>query len=113
MPIHLEDVPESTIRRMIDYAVAAGTLTAGRHDFRIPHIVASEWATKGGCVLSTNGLARQFGSTRRTMCAAIARLEAAGAIREIGRTDDGRAIYEPVLEIGDAWRAERKARLNG
>lgn len=109
----LEDVPENTIRQMIDFAAAAGSLTNGKHDFRIPYIVANDWALHGHCVLSTNRLAEQFSSTRRTMCAAIDRLVDAGAIKEIGRTADNRAMFVPCLEIGDAMRLAREARADG
>lgn len=110
MTINLDDLPDEKIRRMMDYTMAAGSLTRGRHDFRIPFFVVNDWAKHGYCVLSTNRLARQFNSTRRTMCIAIERLVAAGAIREIGRTSDKRAKFVPCLEIGDAWRAAREAR---
>lgn len=109
----LEDLPEPLLQQMIDYVVAAGSLTRGKHDFRIPYIVAHEWALTGRCVLSTNDLARRFNSTRRTMCLAIERLVKAGAIRIVGRTDDNRAMYEPCLETGATWRSEREARLHG
>jgi hypothetical protein len=113
-PKTLNDVPESTFRQLLDYSAAATSrLRAGRHDFRIPLIVADEWVRNGHCILSTNGLARQFDSTRRTMCFAIARCIEAGCIRKVGRTDDGRAIYAPCLEIGDEWRAAKEARANG
>lgn len=109
----LEDVPESTIQRMMDYTAAATSLLrSGKHDFRIPFIVADEWARTGHCILSTNRLARQFNSTRRTMCRALDRLRVAGVIREIDRTKDGRPIFEPCLEIGDQWRAAKEARAN-
>lgn len=113
-PQTLNDVPETTFRQLLDYSAAATSiLRTGRHDFRIPFIVADEWVRSGCCILSTNGLARQFNSTRRTMCFAIARCIEAGTIREVGRTADGRAMYEPCLEIGDEWRAAKEARANG
>lgn len=107
------EVPEATIRRMMDYIGATARMTNGRHDSRIPYIVADEWSRKGYCVLSTNGLARQFGSTRRTICAAIDRLVDAGVIREVDRTKEGRAVYVPCLELGDKWRAAKEARADG
>lgn len=106
MQLKLDD---AAYQRLLDYCRATTRLTNGKHDFRIPHIVADDWSRKGYCVLSTNGLARQFGSTRRTMCLAIARLVAAGAIREIGRTVDGRAMFVPCLELGDHFRARMEA----
>lgn len=109
----LEDVPEATIKRMTDYATAATYMTAGRHDWRIPSIVADDWATKGYCVLSMKGMAMKFGSTRRTMCLAVRRLVAAKIIKEVGRLDDGRAMYVPCLERGDEWRAAFEERMNG
>lgn len=105
----LDELPEPLLQQVIDYVVAAGSLTRGKHDFRIPYIVAHEWALTGRCVLSTNDLARRFKSTRRTMCNAIDRLIEAGAIRIVGRTADNRAMYEPCLETGEIWRAEREA----
>jgi hypothetical protein len=111
--MQIEDLPESTIQRMIDYTAAStNLLRTGRHDFRIPFIVVDEWARKGQCVLSTNRLARDFKSTRRTICASIRRLLEAGVIREIDRTSDGRPVFEPCLEIGDKWRAAKEARVN-
>ena len=107
----LADLPEDSIRQMIDYA--AGTLTNGKHDFRIPYIVANEWALNGHAVLSTNRLAEQFGSTRRTICAALDRLECAGAIKRVGTAASGAGKYVPALEVGAKWRASREARNGG
>lgn len=109
----LDDLPEELVLRMMDYAVGAGSLTNGRDDFRIPFLVVHDWALKGHCVLSTNDLARRFGTTRRTICKAIKRLIDADAIREVGRTVDGLKILVPCLERGDEWRTAREARANG
>lgn len=109
----IEDLPDEEIQRLLDYSHAAGLLTNGRHDFRIPILVAEGWAERGYAVLPTNTLARMFGSTRRTMCSAIKRLLAAGAIREIGRTENGHPMLAPVLEIGDKWREAREAYKHG
>jgi hypothetical protein len=105
----LDDLPEPLLRRMTDHVTAGLYLTAGRYDHKIPYIVAHEWALTGRCVLSTNDLARRFNSTKRTMCLALKRLTRANVIREVGRTDDGRAIYVPCLERGDEWRSLRGA----
>lgn len=109
----IENLPDSVIQRLMDYSHAAGLLTNGRHDFRIPIMVAEGWAERGYAVLHTNKLARLFKSTRRTMCLSINRLLEAGAIKEIGTTEDGHLKLVPVLEIGDKWRAAREAARNG
>ncbi|MCD1642459.1 helix-turn-helix domain-containing protein [Aurantimonas coralicida] len=109
----LEDLPEATIRLMNDYGVAASGMTGGRHDWRIPGMVANAWATHGRCVFNTREFARRYGSTRRTVNKAIKRLVAAGAIRHIGRTADKRPILVPVLEVGAMWRAGYERRANG
>lgn len=110
---NLDELPEPTILRIIDYSNAAMYLTTGRHDWRIPSIIAREWATQGHSVPSTNRLARQFGTTRRTMCLALRRLVSAGIIRETGRTEDGRAMYAPCLEIADSYRAQIEGGADG
>lgn len=103
---------DATLRRMTDYVTASAYLTAGIHDHRIPAIVADQWSRQGYAVLSTNDLARRFGTTRRTMCFALARLKEANVIREIGRAHDGRAKYAPCLERGDEWRAAYEGRVH-
>ena len=102
----LEDVPEQMLRRMTDYIAACARLTNGEHDFRIPPIVATRWITQGECVVSPKGHAREFGTSRGTMSMALNRLSKAGSIRHVGRTRCGR-VLEPVLEVGDRWRASR------
>lgn len=99
----LQDVPEALLQRVMDYSTAAADYTAGRHDFRIPMMIADQWLLHGYGTIDTNSFARRFGTTRRTVCKALKRLAAAGVIREIDRAN-GKARYEPNLEIGDAWR---------
>lgn len=100
-------------QRILDY-INAGTMTArGRHGFRIPSIVAGEWAANGYAVLQTNTLARRLGVQRKTMWRTIANCIEDGFIREIGRTDDGRAMYEPCLEKGDECRRQAEVRAHG
>jgi CRP-like cAMP-binding protein len=109
----LEDLPDDVVGRLTDYTAAAAHLTTGRHDFRIPPIVAMEWATGGVSVLKTNVLARRFGTTRRTVCKALKRLAEADVIRLVGRTAEGHPQFVPVLERGDEWRADFEGRNNG
>lgn len=109
----LEDLPDALVRRITDYCTAAPYLTNGRDDFRIPPMVANDWATAGVSVLKTNVLARRFGTTRRTVCKAIKRLTAAGVIRLVGRTPEGHQQFIPCLERGDEWRASFEGRGNG
>ena len=104
---------DATLRRMTDYVTASLYLTAGIHDHRIPPIVADQWSKQGFALLSTNDLASRFHTTRRTICHALARLVAAGVIKEIGRTADKRALYAPCLERGDEWRAAYEERVHG
>lgn len=104
MKTTIAEIPEDTLRRILAYTQACADLTAGRHDFRIPYLVAEDWATRGSSQLSTNDLARRFGSTRRTICKALSRLVEAGAIRRVGHDHEtGQSIYEPCLERGDEW----------
>ncbi|MBB4002633.1 hypothetical protein [Aurantimonas endophytica] len=108
----LVDLPDATVRRIIDYVTASAYLTNGRHDFRIPHLVADAWAKEGYCVLRTNDVARRLGTTRRTACKAIARLLDAGVIRRVGTTPEGWGMYVPCLERGEEWRADYQERMN-
>ena len=105
----LEDFPDQTLRLVMDYAVAAGSLTAGRNDFRIPSIVADGWLKRGYCVFSVREFASRYSTTRRTVAKSLKRLAEAGAIREIGRTADKRPVLVPNLELGADWRAAREA----
>ncbi|MEO8757334.1 MAG: helix-turn-helix domain-containing protein [Devosia sp.] len=91
---------EATMRRLVRYAATSARLaTGGRNDFRIPLMVADQWSRTGSCVLSVRTLADQFGTTRRTVCKSLNRLERAGLIRQVGRTAGGRRILEPVLQV--------------
>lgn len=110
---NLESLPEPFVRRMTDYVTAGAYRTRGRHGHRIPAIVAREWAERGYAVLRTNTLARQYGVGRKTMWKTIQNCVVDGFIREIGRTTDGKAKYEPCLERGDEWRAAYEERMHG
>jgi len=100
----LHEVPEALLQRVMDYSAASAYYTTGRHDFRIPMMIADQWLIKGYGSIDTNAFARRFGTTRRTVCKALHRLAAAGIIREIGCAN-GKTQFEPNLAIGDAWRA--------
>jgi len=100
------NLPDETIRRLMDYTSAVAFLTNGRYDFKLAPIIADEWATRGYCVLKTSDVERRFGTSRRTAFKTIQRLIDAGAIREIGRTDEGHRVVEPCLELGDEWRRD-------
>ncbi|ACM25789.1 hypothetical protein [Rhizobium rhizogenes] len=107
--VHL---PEETIERVTDYITAGAYRLRSRHGFRIPAIVAGDWAEQGYSILKTNALARQYGVQRKTMWSTIKGCIDAGFIREIGRTEDGRAMYVPCLERGDEWHAAKTERAN-
>ena len=109
---NLESLPDPLVQQLMDY-VMSGTAARGRYGHCIPAIVSQEWIEQGYAVLRTNTLAKQYGIGRKTMWKTIRACIDDGFIREIGRTDEGRAMYAPCLERGTAWRAAREARLNG
>ncbi|WP_324134065.1 helix-turn-helix domain-containing protein [Bosea sp. (in: a-proteobacteria)] len=100
--MNIHDVPVETVRRVNAYLRAAPYRTTGRYDWRIPALVAESWVTAGASPIYTNDLARRFGASRRTICTAIQRLVAGGVIRQAGTSADGRRLYEPCLDIGEA-----------
>lgn len=102
---------DADYQRMIDYVRAGAFVLKTRHGFRIPALVADQWTEKGYAVLRTNTLAAEFGVGRRTMWKTISGAIEAGFIKEIGRTDEGRAMYIPLFERGDEWRADYNARM--
>lgn len=100
------DMTEETFQQFRDYMMASHRIR-GRHGFRIPALVLDQWQQKGYAVLRTNTLARHFGVQRKTMWQTIKSAVDAGFIKEIGRTEDGKAMYVPCLERGEEWRAAR------
>lgn len=106
-----EELPLETIERLTDYLTAGAYKLKGRHGFRIPSFVVTQWVQNGFAVLRTNTLAKKYGVGRRTMWETIKRCEAAGFIKCIGFTDAGKHMWVPVLERGDEWRAEHDARM--
>ncbi len=105
-----KDMTEEQYRTYSDYMMAGTHRLRGRHGFRIPALVVDQWHQRGYAVLRTNTLAKHFGVQRKTMWRTIQAAVAAGFIKEIGRTEDGKAKYVPCLERGAEWRAGREAR---
>lgn len=105
-----DEMTEETYQIYSDYLMAGTHRLKGRHGFRIPAIVMEQWEEQGYAVLRTNTLARRFGVQRKTMWNTIKAVEDAGFIKEIGRTEDGKAMYAPLLERGAEWRAGRGGR---
>lgn len=105
-----EELSEETYRLYTDYMMAGNRQLRGRHGFRIPALVLDQWHRQGFAVLRTNTLASYYGVGRKTMWKTIQSAVKAGFIREIGRTDEGKAMYVPCLEKGNEWRAMREAR---
>jgi len=103
-----EEMTEQTYRLYSDYIAAGTHQLRTRHGFRIPAIVLDQWHQQGFAVLRTNTLARHYGVQRKTMWNTIRSTVEAGFIKEVGRTDDGKAIYVPCLERGTEWRARRE-----
>ncbi|MBP1848485.1 hypothetical protein J2046_006781 [Rhizobium petrolearium] len=101
------DMTEDTFQKFRDYMMA-GHQIRGRHGFRIPALVLDQWHQNGFAVLRTNTLARHFGVQRKTMWQTIKGAVDAGFIKEIGRTEEGKAMYVPCLERGEEWRAARE-----
>lgn len=104
------ELESADIQRLTDYMTSAAFALRGRFIWRLPAIVANDWAEHGYCVLPTNTLARRFGTQRKSMWRAIATLRDHGFITEIGRTEDGKTKWAPVLERGDEWRQAFEAR---
>lgn len=106
---------DGDIARLTDYITAGAYSLRSRNGFRIPALVIDQWRERGYAVLRTNTLATEYGVGRKTMWKTIQGAIDAGFIKEVGRTDDGRAMYVPVVERGDEWRAERdrRAAANG
>lgn len=103
---------DNLIQRATDYVNAGAYRLRGRHSWRIPAIVAEQWHRQGFALLRTNTLARHYGVQRKTMWKTIKGVIDAGFIREVGRTDDGIAMYAPCLERGDEWRAGQMERAS-
>lgn len=102
---------DNDYERLSDYIAAGAYSLRSRHGFRIPALVVDQWRQQGYAVLRTNTLAQRFGVGRRTMWNTIRGAIEAGFIKEIGRNEDGRPMYVPVVERGDEWRAQYNARM--
>lgn len=110
-PRELEDVPEATMQRILDYVSAVlYRVRRGKYMPRYAFIVADEWAREGFSVITGKRIEREQGCPRRTAWRTLRRLIDDGCIREIGITDEGLPMYEPCLEIGDELRANIGAR---
>jgi hypothetical protein len=105
-----EELTEERYRLYTDYMMAGNRQIRGRHGFRIPSLVLDQWHKQGFAVLRTNTLARYYGVGRKTMWKTIQSAVKASFIKEIGRTEDGKAMYVPCLERGEEWRAALDAR---
>lgn len=102
---------DDDIERLTDYMTAGAYVLKTKNGFRIPALVVEQWRENGFAVLRTNALAARYGVGRKTMWNTIKGAIDAGFIKEIGRTEDGRAMYVPVVERGDEWRAAHDARM--
>ncbi|TCR04059.1 hypothetical protein [Neorhizobium sp. JUb45] len=109
---HTAPLTEETVQRYTDYINAGAYALRSRNGFRIPALVIEQWRERGFAILYTATLARTYGVGRRTMWNTIAGVIDAGFIKEIGRTPEGKAMFVPVLERGDEWRAARDERLS-
>ncbi len=103
-----EELTEETYRLYTDYMMAGNRRIRGRHGFRIPALVLDQWHRQGFAVLRTNTLARHYGVGRKTMWKTIQSAVKAGFIKEVGRTEEGKAMYVPCLERGEEYRAARE-----
>lgn len=102
---------DADIERLTDYIAAGAYVFRTRNGFRIPGLVVEQWRQHGYAVLRTNTLAATYGVGRKTMWNTIKGVIDAGFIKEVGRTEDGRAMYVPVVERGDEWRAAHDERM--
>ncbi|MGK9261204.1 hypothetical protein KXS15_09595 [Sinorhizobium meliloti] len=108
-----KELTEEAYRLYSDYMLAGTHQLRGRHGFRIPALVLDQWQAQGHAILRTNTLARHYGVQRKTMWRTIQGAVDAGFIREIGRTEDGKAMYVPCFERGAEWRAAYEERAHG